>query len=105
MKNVFFGVTLALLATTTFAQAASCPKSSPEGYKWLSGYVDEFRDNGTVSDWFTDSLKKHPKDVALLGLKAFFDTKGDVDAARKLFMERGGSDKAFSVAMACSKIN
>ena len=104
MKTMFLGVSLALLATATIAQAESCPKNSPEGYKWLSGYVDEFHENGTVSDWFSDSLKKHPKDVALLGLKAYFDTKGDVALARKLFKERGGSDKEFSVAMACSKV-
>ena len=88
----------------TFANAASCPADAPEGYQWLSGYVDEFRNDGTVSSWFTDSLAQNPEDIALLGLKAFFDAGGDVDAARQLFSDRGGSNEAFSIAMACSGI-
>lgn len=98
-------ITAAALASfSTIAMAGTCPANAPEGYKWLSGYVDEFRANGTVSNWFTESLAQHPQDFALLGLQAFFDAGGDVDAARQLYIERGGSADSFSTAMAFAKI-
>ncbi|TDL90524.1 hypothetical protein [Meridianimarinicoccus aquatilis] len=100
------GISLALAFSSlaAIANAASCPASAPEGYKWLSGYVDEFRATGTVSSWFADSRAQFPDDIALLGLQAYFDTDGDITAARQLFLERGGSDEAFSIAMACAQI-
>ncbi|MGH1412097.1 MAG: hypothetical protein ACRBB0_01295 [Pelagimonas sp.] len=86
------------------ASAATCPANAPDGYKWLSSYVEEFHAKGTVSDWFTDSLKKHPDDVALLALQAYFDAGGDTSAARKLHKTRGGSVQNFDLGMACAKI-
>ena len=94
----------AFSSVATFANAASCPTDSPEGYQWLSGYVDEFRADGTISSWFTDSRAQFPDDIALLGLQAFFDANGDIAAARQLFLDRGGSNEAFSIAMACAKV-
>jgi len=107
---VFHALKYTLLAATlipftaTFVSAASCPADAPEGYKWLSGYVEEYKSNGTISSWFTDSLAQNPTDVALLGLQAFFDAKGDVDAARQVFKDRGGFEEAFAISMACSGI-
>ncbi len=86
------------------AQAATGPANVPEGYKWLPGYVEEFKADGTISGWFSESLVKYPDDFALLGLKAYFDSKGDKDAARALFQKRGGSAKDFDAAMACAKV-
>ncbi|SMY06783.1 hypothetical protein [Flavimaricola marinus] len=94
----------ALTALSTAAFAATCPADAPEGYQWLSGYVDEFRADGTVSTWFTDSYAQHPEDIALQGLQAFFDAGGDLAAARALFVQRGGSADAFAVAMACAGV-
>ena len=96
--------TVALTSFATLANAGTCPADAPEGYKWLSNYVDEFRASGTVSNWFTESLAQHPQDFALIGLQAFFDAGGDVDAARQLYIERGGSAESFSTAMACAKV-
>jgi len=96
--------TLALCLSASMSFAAECPADAPEGYQWLSGYVDEFRSKGTISSWFTDSLAQNPNDIALLGLQAFFDAGGDLSGARTLFKERGGSDEAFSIAMACAQV-
>lgn len=82
--------------------AASCPANAPEGYKWLSGYVDEYRKTGAVSRWFSDSLKAHPEDYALLALQAFFDAGGDKAKARALYEQRGGTGDRFDIAMACA---
>lgn len=97
-------VLTALAPLTGLAYAATCPADAPDGYQWLSGYVDEFRAEGTISSWFTDSFAQNPDDVALRGLQAYFDADGDLAAARALFKDRGGSDAAFDIAMACSGI-
>ncbi|WP_424967151.1 hypothetical protein [Dinoroseobacter sp. S375] len=90
-------------ALSSTALAASCPANAPEGYKWLPGYVDEYRKTGAVSSWFTDSLNAHPEDFALLALQAFFDAKGDMAEARALYERRGGSGDRFDIAMACAQ--
>lgn len=99
-----FILAFAFSSIAASANAATCPADAPDGYQWLSGYVDEFRADETISTWFTDSLAQFPEDAALRGLQAFFDANGDIGAARQLFMDRGGSDEAFSIAMACAKI-
>ncbi|MDB9838594.1 hypothetical protein OAC40_00530 [bacterium] len=102
--NTKFILAFAFSAIAVGANAATCPADAPEGYQWLSGYVDEFRADGTVSSWFTESFAQFPEDMALRGLKAFFDANGDIEAARAMFKDRGGSDEAFSIAMACAKV-
>lgn len=101
LKHAFTAL-LVGTALPTAAVAASCPTNAPEGYKWLSGYVDEYRKTGAVSSWFSESLKSHPEDYALLALKAFFDAGGDKAKARALYQKRGGSGDRFDIALACA---
>lgn len=103
MRQTFCAAAV-LLTFAVPGYAQTCPADAPEGYQWLSGYVDEFRSKGTISSWFVDSFAQNPEDLALRGLRAFFDAQGDVTAARQLFKDRGGSDAAFDIAMACSGI-
>ncbi|RED11360.1 hypothetical protein [Pontivivens insulae] len=104
MSALKFAAIAGFTLVAASSHAATCPADAPEGYQWLSGYVDEFRADGTISTWFTDSYAQHPDDVALRGLQAFFDAGGNVDEARALFQQRGGSDAAFDMAMACAGV-
>lgn len=105
MLNKFGISAFLVLASSAVGQAGTCPAGAPEGYKWLSGYVEEFQSKGTISSWFTDSLSKNPNDYALLALQAYFDTEGRVADARALHIERGGRGGEFDAAMSCAGVS
>lgn len=99
----------AALCATTAASAAApdagkCRAGAPEGYKWLSSYVDEYRKSSKVSDWFTGSLKEHPNDYALKALNAYFAGKGDWVKGWEKFKADGGKAADYADGLACAKV-
>ena len=104
-------LTTAALALSTPVIAADappagvCPANAPEGYKWLSGYVDEYRTTGKIPDWFKSSLKDHPKDQALVALNAYFKGKGDWDKGWKVYSKKGGKAANYANGLACAKVS
>lgn len=104
----FTPIAATLLAATTLASTAiagNCPEGSPEGYEWLAGYVDEYRAEGTVSEWFVGSFAENPDDYALRALNTFFESDGDLVAARQSYIDNGGLATEFDAAMACANAN
>jgi hypothetical protein len=98
-----------LIASATIASAAApskgaCPSNAPEGYKWLSSYVDEYKKTGKVSDWFSGSLKEHPKDQALMALDAYFKGKADWNAGWDIYASKGGKPADYANGLACAKV-
>lgn len=99
-----------LLVTSSVAPAASpdagkCRANAPEGYKWLSSYVDEFNKSGKAPDWFADSLKKHPNDYALVALDSYFKAGADWDKGFATHSANGGNAKDYADGLACANVS
>jgi hypothetical protein len=92
------------MAVSGAPKKGTCPSNAPESYKWLSSYVDEYKKTGKVSDWFTDSLKKHPKDQALVALDAYFKGKGDWAEGWDIYAAKGGKAANYANGLACAKV-